>query len=142
MRRSLSVLCLTVMATLVLSPGAEAARYHHRYYPRAVPRVVIHRVPNTAPVSYPSGAVVGTVAAVGTYNTWWGTSAAASALPASAVGAAAFGGVVAVGTVAAVDAVLQPCRGLHALFDLNHGACMDGEYVGYAPPPARYDEPG
>lgn len=80
-----------------------------------------------------AGAAVGTVAGVGLYNGWWGTSAAISAFPATAAGAAATGGVVGVGTIALIDAAVQPCRGFHALFGLNRDECVNGQYVGYQP---------
>ena len=80
-----------------------------------------------------AGAVVGTAVGVGLYNGWYGSSAFVSALPTTAVGAATMGGIAGVGTVAAIDAVFQPCRGFHALFGANKSACANGEYVGYAP---------
>lgn len=78
-----------------------------------------------------AGAAVGTLAGVGLYNGWytsWG--AAGATFPATAAGAAVAGGVIGVGTVVLIDAAVQPCRGFHALFDLNHGRCVYGEYVG------------
>jgi len=126
MRKTFTALAI-VAAALSLPAIAQATRYHHHH------RAVHHATPALA-----AGAAAGTVAALGTYNGWWGTSAFARSLPATAVGSAAVGGVVGVGTVAMIDAAVQPCRGLHALFDLNHGACANGEYVGYnAPPPMR-----
>jgi hypothetical protein len=82
----------------------------------------------TAPVV--TGAVVGTAVGVGLYNGWWGSSAAVAAFPATAAGAAATGGIAGVGTVVLIDAALQPCRGFHALFGMNHGQCVDGNYDG------------
>jgi len=85
-----------------------------------------------------AGAAVGTTVALGAYNGWW----PGAALPATAAGAAAAGGVAAVGTLATVDAVFNPCAGFHAIFDLSHGQCVNGQYVGAqrvaygAPPPA------
>jgi hypothetical protein len=83
------------------------------------------------------GAATGTVVGVGLANGWWGANPAiaGTALPTTAAGAAAVGGVAGIGTIAAIDAVIQPCRGFQALFGLNHGACVNGEYVGYAPQP-------
>lgn len=86
-----------------------------------------------------AGAATGTVVALGAYNGWFGGTLGA-ALPTTAIGAAAVGGTAAIGTVALVDGVLQPCRGFHALFGLNHGACANGEYVGYAPRPVAERE--
>jgi hypothetical protein len=79
-----------------------------------------------------AGAAAGTVLGVGLYNGWFSADAATIPIfPATAAGAAVSGGVVGVGTIALIDASVQPCRGFHALFGLNHGACADGEYVGY-----------
>ena len=80
------------------------------------------------------GTAAGTVGALAAYSGWWG-QAFGSALAGSAAGAAVFGGTAAIGTVAFVDSVLQPCRGFQAMFMINQGACANGEYVGYAPPP-------
>lgn len=80
-----------------------------------------------------TGAVVGTVVGVGTYNGWWGTGAFASSLPTTAAGAAVVGGVAGVGTVALIDAATQPCRGFQAMFGMNRGQCVNGEYVGDVP---------
>lgn len=78
-----------------------------------------------------AGTAAGTVVALGAYHGWYTSWGAAGAmLPSTAVGAAAAGGVAAIGTVALVDAAIQPCRGFHALFDLNHGRCVNGQYVG------------
>lgn len=86
-----------------------------------------------------AGAAAGTVVALGAYNGWFG-GALGAALPTTAVGAAAVGGTAAIGTVALVDSVLQPCRGFQAMFMINHGACANGEYVGYEQRPVAYRE--
>jgi hypothetical protein len=88
---------------------------------------------NVTTAEVATGAVAGTAVGVGLYNGWWGTSAAGVALPSSLAASAAVGGVVGVGAVAAIDGVVQPCRGVQALLGVNHGACANGEYVGYAP---------
>ena len=90
-----------------------------------------------APVA---GLAAGTVVGVGLYNGWFGAAPtiAGGALPTTAAGAAAMGGVAGIGAVALIDGVAQPCRGFHALFGANREACVDGQYVGYAPRPARY----
>jgi high-affinity Fe2+/Pb2+ permease len=87
--------------------------------------------PETAEVV--GGAAVGTAVGVGAYEGWYGSSVAAAEIGATAGTAAVAGGVAGVGTIALLDAVTQPCRGFAAVFGLNHGACVDGEYVGYAP---------
>jgi hypothetical protein len=89
-----------------------------------------------APVA---GAVIGTVAGVGFYTAWWGSGTTATALGATAGTAAAAGGVIGVGAAALIDAALQPCRGFHAMFDLSHGECVNGQWVGYQG--AGYQEP-
>src|SRR5262249_3219293 len=73
------------------------------------------RYPTQTYVAPVAGAAVGTAVGVGLYNGWWGSSAAVAALPATAAGAAAAGGVAGVGTVALIDAAVQPCAGFHAL---------------------------
>ena len=91
------------------------------------------RYPTLGYAAPATAAVVGTAVGVGLYNGWWGSSAAVSALPATAVGAAVVGGVVGVGTLALIDAAVQPCRGFHALFLMNRDQCVNGEWVGDAP---------
>ena len=87
-----------------------------------------------------AGAAVGTAVGVGLANGWYGAAPAiaGTALPTTAAGAAAVGGVAGIGTVALIDGVVQPCRGFHALFGANREACVDGQYVGYAPRAQRY----
>lgn len=85
-----------------------------------------------APAEVATGAVAGTAVGVGVSEGWFGASAAA-ALPASTAGAVAVGGVAGVGTVAALDAAIQPCRGVQAFFGLNKGSCVNGHFVGGAP---------
>jgi hypothetical protein len=116
------VLCaLTVAAAAALAPPTLANAQDYGYDSRG----------NW--VALGTGAVVGTVVGLGTYNTWWGSGAFASALPTTAAGAVAVGGVAGVGTVALIDAVASPCRGFHAMFDLSDGECVNGQYVGYQP---------
>jgi hypothetical protein len=75
----------------------------------------------------------GTVVGLGVSEGWWGATVAGTALPTSVAGAAAVGGVAGIGTVALIDAFTQPCYGFAALFDVNSGACVNGQYVGYQP---------
>jgi len=84
-----------------------------------------------------AGAAAGTTVALGAYNGWW----PGAALPATAAGAAVTGGVAAVGTLALVDAVFNPCAGFHALFDESHGQCVNGHYVGPRAESVSYDAP-
>ena len=88
-----------------------------------------------------AGAAAGTTVALGAYNGWWPEAG----LPATTAGSIAVGGVAAIGALAMTDAVFNPCAGFHALFDLSHGECVDGHYVGphaqpvgYAPPVVHY----
>lgn len=118
MRKALFALPIAAAAAFATPAMAQSYGYDNGYAP-AVPVV--------------AGAAVGTAAALGAYNGWWG-GAAGAAIPSTAAGAAAFGGVAAIGTVALVDGILQPCRGFHALFDLNHGRCVNGQYVGEGGP--------
>ena len=117
---------LTIAAAAALATPALAAPY----YSAAEENPNYSTGYYAAPVA---GVAVGTAVGVGLYNGWYGTSAAVTALPATAVGAAAVGGVAGIGTIALVDAVVEPCRGFHALFDLNRGQCVNGEWVGYGP---------
>ncbi len=67
-------------------------------------------------------------------NGWYsGVGSSLTAATSTVAGAVAVGGVAGVGTVALIDGVFQPCRGFHALFGANKDACVNGEYVGYAP---------
>lgn len=116
------LVCAVSLAAAAAFATTAAQAAPEGYYQN--PRII-------APVA---GVVGGTVAGLGVSEGWWG-SAAAAALPASAAGAAAVGGVVGMGTVALVDAALEPCRGFAALFDLSSGECVNGQYVGYARPP-------
>jgi hypothetical protein len=84
-----------------------------------------------------TGVVTGTAVGVGLNQGWISGSVAGTALPVGVAGAATVGGVAGVGTVAVLDAAIQPCSGFHALFGANHGACVNGQYVGYAPQPRR-----
>jgi hypothetical protein len=88
--------------------------------------------------AYPwiAGAAVGTAAGVALYNGWWTGSTVGKAIGASAVGSAAAGFVIGVGTIALIDAATQPCKGFRALFSPFYNqpsGCVNGKYVGYAP---------
>lgn len=112
---------LPVIAAAFATPALAQPYYDNAPYPPAAPVV--------------AGAAVGTAAGLGFYNGWYGAAFTMPALTSAAVG-----GVAAVGTVAFVDALLQPCRGFHAMFDLSHGQCVNGQYVGYQPRPVAYRE--
>jgi hypothetical protein len=120
MRRITQVLAVAATVAALATP-ALAQQIDDRYP---------HTVTYAAPLA---GATVGTVVGVGLYEGWFGSSAAVAAFPTTAAGAAAVGGVAGVGTVALIDAVVQPCRGFHAIFGLNSGNCVNGEYVAGGP---------
>lgn len=84
-----------------------------------------------APIA--GGALVGTAVGVGLYNGWYGSSAFVTSAGATAGTAVAVGGVAGVGTVALLDAAVQPCRGFHAMFLMNRDECANGQWVGDAP---------
>src|ERR1700687_4623926 len=97
--------------------------------------------PNYGPTYYGAGpvlggAAVGTAVGVGLYEGWFGTSAAVTALPTTAAGAAAVGGVAGIGTVALLDAATQHCRGFGILWT-PRGECVNGVWVGDLPQPRR-----
>lgn len=123
-----SMISLAAVAAVATPALAQPAGYGA--YDSATP-TYRHARPSRA-VAPAAGVVAGTVVGVGVSEGWWGTAATA-ALPATAAGAAAIGGIAGVGTVALVDAMIEPCRGFAALFDLSHGECVNGQYVGYAP---------
>ncbi len=86
-----------------------------------------------APVA---GALVGTAVGVGLYNTWY-TGAFAAGLPATAVGAAAVGGIAGVGTVALVEGVTAHCHGFGILWTAR-SECVNGQWVGDQPVHRRH----
>jgi hypothetical protein len=132
MRKLLCVLSLAGAAALTAST-AQAAYYY--------PVTVYPQYPVRTPAETTTGVVAGTAVGVGVSEGWFGSTVAGAALPAGAAGAAAVGGVAGIGAIALIDAATQPCRGFAALFGLNHGACVDGHYVGYGPR-TRYRQPG
>lgn len=120
MRKIINVLSIAAVTAAILATPAMARPYDR------------HSV-NTGQAEVATGAVIGTVAGVGLYNGWWGSSAAATSLGATVASSAVAGGVAGIGAIALVDALVQPCRGFHALFGMNKDVCVNGEYVGYAP---------
>jgi hypothetical protein len=125
------------MRKLLCAVSLAAAAAFTATAAQAAPEGYYHNPRVMAPAA---GVVAGTVAGVGITEGWWG-SAATAALPATAAGAAVVGGVVGMGTVAFVDAALEPCRGFAALFDLSGGECVNGQYVGAPQPPVRRAPP-
>lgn len=123
---------LPIAAAAAFATPALAQPYEYNDYAYADAR---------AAAPWVAGTAAGTAVALGAYHGWYTSWGAAGAmLPTTAAGAAAVGGVAAIGTVAFVDGLIQPCRGFHALFDLNHGRCVDGQYVGDGPRRVSYRE--
>lgn len=122
MRKIIPALTLAAMAAAALvspalaEPDTANPNYGGAYV--AVPAV--------------TGAAAGTAVGVGLYNGWYSGAFAAS-VPATAAGAAAVGGVAGVGTVALVDAAIQPCRGFQAMFLMHRDQCANGQLVAEAP---------
>lgn len=145
MRKLLYPAISLVAAAAFAAPALAQSTRHHVY--RHAPqhertRAIVHpgyrayayapaaRRHNGARTAAPvAGVVAGTTVGVGVAE-GWGTAAATAALPATAGGAAAVGGAAGMGAVAAVDAMLEPCRGMAAVFNLSQGECRDGHYVG------------
>lgn len=119
MRKTLFALSAAIAVAMCAPASAQPVRYGEAAYSPAVPLV--------------GGAAVGTAVGVGLYEGWLGTSAAAATLPTTAAGSAVIGGVAGVGTVALIDAAIQPCSGFHALVRANPEACANGQWVGYQP---------
>jgi hypothetical protein len=82
-----------------------------------------------------AGVAAGTAFGLGITEGWWGATAGA-ALPATVAGAAVAGGVAGIGSIAFVDAAIQPCAGFHALLDMNQEYCA--EVNNYGPRVASY----
>lgn len=112
------VMILSAVAALAVATPASAKTKYAPAYP------------------WVAGAAVGTAAGVALYNGWWTGSTVGKAIGASAVGSAAAGFVIGVGTIALIDAATQPCAGFRALFSPFYSqpsGCVNGKYVGYAP---------
>jgi hypothetical protein len=143
MRRLLYPAISLVAAAAFAAPALAHSPRHHGYVPHHYhTRAIVHpgyrdyayapaaRRHNGARVAAPvAGVAAGTTVGVGVAE-GWGTAAATAALPATTAGAAAVGGAAGMGAVAAVDAMLEPCRGLAAVFNLSQGECQGGHYVG------------
>lgn len=123
MRKTITAVSFAALTAIALATPAMAQPRDTYYPPENY----------AAPIA---GAAVGTAVGVGLYNGWYGTTPAiaGSVLPTTVAGAVAVGGVAGIGTVALIDGVIQPCHGFQALFGANKDACVNGEYVGYAPP--------
>jgi hypothetical protein len=118
MRKALCVLSLAAATALAASSAqARYARHSYSYEP------AYGYAYSPAPVDATVGVVGGTVFGLGLSEGWWGPTLASATFPTTVAGAAAVGGVAGIGGIALVDAVLQPCRGFHAMLDLNEQYC-------------------
>jgi len=116
---------MSIAAAGLLSTSALAAPNSYYSGPGYPPEVTA--------AEFGTGAVVGTAAGVGLYNGWYGSGAFATTAGATAATSIAAGGVAGVGTVALLDAAIQPCSGFHAVFGMNRANCVNGQYVEYVP---------
>ncbi|HEX5508869.1 MAG TPA: hypothetical protein VFX37_10235 [Pseudolabrys sp.] len=122
MRKIVPILAVAAAAVVATPALAQRYRDYHDRYPAQAAEVG-------------AGVVTGTVVGLGFSEGWWGPTVAGTVFPTTAAGAAVVGGVAGIGTVALLDAAVEPCRGFQALLGLNKEACVNGEFVGYAPPP-------
>lgn len=139
MRKLLYSAMTLAAAAAFATPALAQPPAHHARHPgyRAYAYAPPARQHNEAKAVAPAaGVITGTTIGVGVAE-GWGSAAATAALPATAAGAAAVGGVAGMGAVAMVDAMLEPCRGFAAMFDLSDGECVNGHYVGNRPAPRR-----
>jgi hypothetical protein len=105
MRKALTAISVAALTAALAMPAfADPPRQHDYVAPAA-------------------GVAGGTVLGLGLTEGWIGPTVAGAALPTTAVGAAAVGGVAGIGGVALVDAAVQPCAGFHAILDLNQQYC-------------------
>jgi hypothetical protein len=132
------VSAISAISAIALAAPASAQQRQRQ-------QVVVTPAGTAHPAATTTGVAAGTVFGVGLTQGWWGTTGAAAALPTSAAGAAVAGGVAGVGTIAMLDAAMQPCRGFRAFFSPfvqtapGQSGCVNGEFVGYrvAERPAR-----
>jgi hypothetical protein len=90
--------------------------------------------PNYAPAVVATGAAVGTLAGVGLYEGWYGSSAFVTSAGATAGTAAAVGGVAGVGTIALLEGLTAKCHGFGVLWTAR-SECVNGQWVGDLPAP-------
>ncbi len=79
-----------------------------------------------------AGAAVGTLAGVGLYQGWYGSSAFVTSAGATAGTAAAVGGVAGVGTVVLLEGLTAKCHGFGVLWT-PRSECVNGQWVGDSP---------
>ncbi len=120
MRKILPLLALAAAAAVATPALAEPDSVNPNYggYTYAAPVV--------------AGAAVGTLAGIGAYQGWYGSSAFATAAGVSAGTAAVVGGVAGVGAVALLEGVTAHCHGFGVLWT-PRTECVDGQWVGDQP---------
>lgn len=114
----LVVMAAAALAASAVSASAQATRY---YAPNHVAPAVGVAAGTATGLAISEGAFSGSLGA---------------ALPATAAGAAAFGGIAGVGTAAVIHAATTPCQGFHALFGnlfTSSEGCVNGQWVGHDP---------
>lgn len=84
-----------------------------------------------------AGAAVGTLAGVGLYQGWYGSSGFVTAAGATAGTAAVVGGVAGVGTIALLEGVTAHCHGFGVLWTPRN-ECANGQWIGDAPVVRRH----
>jgi high-affinity Fe2+/Pb2+ permease len=115
-----TILTLVSVGALALATPALAQSKHHRHH---------HHHHHHGWVAPAAGVAVGTVAGIGLYEGWFGSSAFATSLGSSAASSAVAGGVIGVGAAALIHAAVTPCTGFHAL--AAGSGCVNGQYVGH-----------
>jgi len=79
-----------------------------------------------------AGAAVGTLAGVGLYQGWYGSSGFVTAAGATAGTAAVVGGVAGVGTVVLLEGLTAKCHGFGVLWTPRN-ECANGQWIGDGP---------
>ena len=117
MRKIIPALSLAVVAAaaLITPASAEVDGVNPNYAPAVV-----------------AGAAVGTLAGVGLYQGWYGSSAFVTSAGATAGTAAAVGGVAGVGTVVLLEGLTAKCHGFGVLWT-PRSECANGQWVGDGP---------
>ena len=124
---------LLVLSAAAVVAASLPATARERIVVRPAPQAY-YVEPNTAAAAT-TGVIAGTAAGVAISQGAIGGTLGA-ALPASAIGAAAVGGVAGIGAGAMMHAATTPCQGFHALYGnfLTSGqGCVNGRWVGVEP---------
>ena len=136
MRKTLLILSAAAVVAVATSASArERVTARERIYVTGAQDhyAAVERSKNAAAVT--TGTVAGTAAGVAITEGAVG-GAVGAAVPATAIGAAAVGGVAGIGAGALIHAATTPCQGFHALFGnflTSAEGCVNGRFVGYEP---------